>query len=84
VHDANGEVYTVRYDALNAMFTQRVPQGAQKGRCTAEQNRPAAGDYCRVGAGTEAQLKEQAAQIQKVSAEVEVTKPAPKVVANGP
>jgi hypothetical protein len=31
-----------------------------------------------------AQLKEQAAQIQKVSAQVEVNKPAPKVVANKP
>ena len=31
-----------------------------------------------------AQLKEQAAQIQKVSAQVEISKPASKVVANGP
>ena len=31
-----------------------------------------------------AQLKEQAAQIQKVSAQLEVNKPAPKVVANKP
>jgi len=29
-----------------------------------------------------AQLKEQAAQIQKVSAQIEVTKPAPQVVNN--
>ena len=29
-----------------------------------------------------AQLKEQAAQIQKVSAQLEASKPAPKVVAN--
>jgi hypothetical protein len=31
-----------------------------------------------------AQLKEQAAQIQKVSAKVEVNKPAPQVVASKP
>ena len=31
-----------------------------------------------------AQLKEQAAQIQKVSAQVEMGKPAPQVVANKP
>jgi hypothetical protein len=31
-----------------------------------------------------AQLKEQAAQIQKVSAQLEVSKPAAKVVANKP
>jgi hypothetical protein len=31
-----------------------------------------------------AQLKEQAAQIQKVSAQLEVSKPAPQVVANKP
>jgi hypothetical protein len=31
-----------------------------------------------------AQLKEQAAQIQKVSAQLEVNKPAPKVVVNKP
>jgi len=29
-----------------------------------------------------AQLKEQAAQIQKVSAQLEVSKPAPKTIAN--
>ena len=31
-----------------------------------------------------AQLKEQATQIQKVSAQVEISKPASKVVTNGP
>jgi hypothetical protein len=31
-----------------------------------------------------AQLKEQAAQIQKVSAQVEVNKPAPQIVASKP
>jgi len=31
-----------------------------------------------------AQLKEQAAQIQKVSAQLQVSKPAPKVVVNKP
>jgi hypothetical protein len=31
-----------------------------------------------------AQLKEQAAQIQKVSAQLEVSKPAPQVVTNKP
>jgi len=32
--------------------------------------------------GLTAQLKEQAAQIQKVSAQLETSKPAPKVVSN--
>jgi uncharacterized coiled-coil protein SlyX len=34
--------------------------------------------------GLAAQLKEQAAQIQKVSAQFEVSKPAPQVVVNKP
>ena len=38
----------------------------------------------RLAEGIVAQLKEQATQIQKVSAQVEVSKPAPHVVANKP
>jgi glutamyl-tRNA reductase len=42
VHNANGEVYTVRYDALNAMFTQRVSQRASQGAGIGSYSCPAA------------------------------------------
>jgi hypothetical protein len=47
----NGEIYMVRYEAVNAMLLNEF-------------------------------LEEQSAQIQKVSAQLEVSKPAPRVVNN--
>ena len=78
VRDENGEVYTVRYDAVNAMllneFLKEHREVAELKSTVAEQRK-----------GMEAmaaQLKEQAAQIQKVSAQLEARKPAPQVVNN--
>ena len=76
--DEQGKPYTVRYEAVNAMLLNeflkehRKVQGLE---ATVAQQRK----------GMEllaASLKEQAAQIQKVSARLEVSKPAPQVVAN--
>ena len=73
VHDKNGEIYTVRYDQVNAMLLNeflkehRKVQDLEKGMATIT-----------------AQLKEQAAQIQKVSAHLEMSKPATSVVLNNP
>jgi uncharacterized coiled-coil protein SlyX len=78
VRDENGEVYTVRYDAVNAMllneFLKEHREVAELKSTVAEQRK-----------GMEAmaaQLKEQAAQIQKVSAQLEASKPAPQVAEN--
>jgi hypothetical protein len=62
VRDENGEIYSVRYDAVNAMLLNeflKEHDNVQK---------------------LEARLKEQAAQIQKVSAQVEMSKPSPSLV----
>jgi trimeric autotransporter adhesin len=69
--DAEGKVYTVRYDAVNAMLLNEFLKEHRK---VEEQEK-------RIDALT-AQLKEQASQIQKVSARLEVSKPAPQTVAN--
>ena len=69
--DDQGKPYTVRYEAVNAMLLNEFLKEHRK---VQEQEK-------RIDALT-AQLKEQAAQIQKVSAQIEVTKPAPQVVNN--
>jgi hypothetical protein len=78
VRDAEGKVNTVRYDQVyNMMLNEflKEHQKVQELEATVAQQQK----------GMEAlvaQVKEQAAQIQKVSAQVGMSKPAPKVVAN--
>jgi hypothetical protein len=75
---SDGQVNTVRYESVNAMLLNefiKEHQKVQELEATVAQQQK----------GMEAlvaQVKEQAAQIQKVSAQVETIKPAPKVVAN--
>jgi septal ring factor EnvC (AmiA/AmiB activator) len=92
VRDADGKPFTVRCEAINAMLlneflkahkkveeqetniTQLTSKMANQAAIIAQQQK-----------GMEAlmaQLKEQAAQIQKVSAQLEVSKPAPQVVSH--
>ena len=78
VRDKNGDIYTVRYDAVNAMllneFLKEHREVAELKSTLAEQRKGME--------AMDAQLKEQAAQIQKVTAQVEASKPAPQVVNN--
>jgi hypothetical protein len=67
-HDKNGEIYTVRYEAVNAMLLNEFLKEHSKVQ-----------ELEKSMAALTAQLKEQAVQIQKVSAQVEVTKPATTV-----
>jgi len=71
VCDKNGELYTVRYDAVNAMLLNEF----------LKEHRTVQGQQKEIDA-LKAELKEQKALIQKVSAQIEVTKPAPQVVNN--
>jgi len=92
VRDADGKPFTVRCEAINAMLlneflkahkkveeqetniTQLTSKMANQAAIIAQQQK-----------GMEAlmaQLKEQAAQIQKVSAQLDVSKPAPQVVSH--
>ena len=71
VRDAEGKVSTVRYEAANAMLLNEFLKEHRK----VEEMEKAMALFS-------AQLKEQAKQIQKVSAQLEASKPAPQVVNN--
>ena len=75
VCDENGEIYTVRYDAVNAMLLNEFLKEHRK----VEELKK---DFQATVAQLTARLDEQSAQIQKVSAQLEASKPAPQVVNN--
>jgi hypothetical protein len=69
--DPEGRPYTVRYDAVNAMLLNEFLKEHKKVEKLES-----------VVASLAATVKEQASQIQKVSAQLEASKPAPQVVGN--
>ncbi len=80
VQHKDGEISTVRYEQVNAMLLNEFLKEHKK-----VQNLETT--VAQQAKGMEvltAQLREQAAQIQKVSAQLEVNKPAPQVVTNKP
>jgi Chaperone of endosialidase len=85
--DAKGEVYTVRYDAVNAMLLNEF---LKEHRTVQEQERKVQEQEATIAQLKDgmkvltASLKEQAKQIQKVSAQMEVNRPTPQVVLNNP
>src|SRR5207253_2824593 len=87
VRDEDGKVNTVRYEAVNAMllneFLKEHRMVQELKSIVAKQEATAAQQQTEIKALT-ASLKEQAAQIQKVSAQIGVTKPAPQVLVNNP
>jgi Chaperone of endosialidase len=71
VRDPDGKVFSVRYDAVNAMLLNeflKEHKKTEKLEATV--------------ASLIATVKEQASQIQKVNAQLEASKPAPQVVLN--
>ena len=76
--DKDGKPYTVRYDAVNAMLLNEFLKEHRKNE---EQEKTVAELKSGMTALT-ATVKEQASQIQKVSAQLEASKPAPQVVNN--
>jgi hypothetical protein len=82
VRDKNGEIYTVRYDAVNAMLLNeflKEHRKVEEQQATIAQLKK---DFGATIGQLTARLDEQAAQIQKVSAQLEASKPAPQVVNN--
>jgi hypothetical protein len=69
--DAEGKVYTVRYDAVNAMLLNEF----------LKEHRTVQNQQKEIDA-LKAELKEQRAFIQRVNDKVELTKPAPQTVLN--
>jgi hypothetical protein len=80
VKHKDGEVSTVRYEQVNAMLLNEFLKEHNK----VEQLQNTVAQQQKGMEVLTAQLKEQAAQIQKVSAQLEVQKTAPQVVANKP
>jgi Chaperone of endosialidase len=78
VRDADGKVYTVRYEAVNAMLLNEFLKEHRKN----EEQEKTIAELKSGMTALIATVKEQAAQIQKVSAELEASKPAPRVVNN--
>ncbi len=80
VRDKNGEIYTVRYDAVNAMLLNEF---LKEHRTVQEQKATIA--QLEKGMKTViARLEEQASQIQKVSARIEVSKAVGQTALNKP
>ena len=90
--DENGDIYTVRYEAVNAMllneFLKEHRKNEQQQATIAQLKSTVAKQevtIARQQTGLEtvtARLNAQAAQIQKVSAQLEVSRPAPQTVLN--
>jgi hypothetical protein len=89
VRDKNGEIYTVRYDAVNAMLLNEFLKQYRK----VEEQQATISDlekhFQAVSVDQQnqiqllrAKLKEQAAQIQSVRVQIEMTKPASRMVLN--
>jgi hypothetical protein len=86
VLDAEGKPLTVRYDAVNAMLLNEFLKEHKKVETQQATIAELKSTVAQQQKGMEvltAQLKEQAAQIQKVSAQLEVNKPAARVVSHG-
>jgi len=90
--DEQGKVYTVRYEAVNAMLlneflkehckVERQDRKLEEQAATITQLKSTVAQQQKGMEVFAASLKEQAAQIQKVSAQVELSKPAPRTVLN--
>jgi hypothetical protein len=76
--DGQGKPYTVRYEAVNAMLLNEFLKEHRK----VESLERAMEEQQKGNAAMRAMLKEQAAQIQKVSAQLELNKPSPQTVLN--
>ena len=93
VRDEDGEIYTVRYDAVNAMllneFLKEHRRVEEQGATIAQQKKDFASEVARQQKAFEAKLADQQKQIealtatvQKVSEQVALSKTAPQLVDN--
>jgi hypothetical protein len=86
VRDADGKAYTVRYEAVNAMllneFLKEHKKVEQLQATVAQQQKDFQAAIAKLQETVTAQLNEQAAQIQKASARVEMSTSVPPTIAN--
>ena len=76
VHDQKGEILTVRYEAVNAMLLNEFLKAHRK----VEEQEQTIAELKTGMKALAATVKEQAAQVQKVSAQLEMNKPVSQMV----
>ena len=91
VRDEKGEIYTVRYEAVNAMllneFLKEHRKVEEQEATIAQQRKDFEATTAKLKRELEtvvARLKDHDSKIQKVSAQIEVSEPAPQVVLSHP
>ena len=85
VRDKNGEIYTVRYDAVNAMLLNeflKEHHKVQEQQATINELKSTVAQQQEGMRAFAATLRDQASQIQKVSAHIEASRPAPQTALN--
>jgi len=85
VRDENGEIYSVRYEAVNAMLLNEFLKEHRKVESQARKIQEQETTITQLKQGLEtvvARLKEQDSKIQKVSDQIESSKPAAQMVLN--
>jgi uncharacterized coiled-coil protein SlyX len=92
MRDEKGEIYTVRYDAVNAMLlneflkehrkVEKQDASMRQLKSTVAKQEAIIAQQQKGMKAVAARLDEQASQIQKVSAQLEMRKPAPRTVLN--
>ena len=80
--ERSGEIYGVRYEAVNAMLLNEFLKDHRRVEEQEAMIAQLKKDFRATVAQLTTRLDEQAAQIQKVSAQLEANKPAPRVVNN--
>ncbi len=78
--DNQGKVYTVRYEAVNAMLLNEFLKEHRK----VQEQEAIIAQLNKDMETVVVYLKEQDSRIEKVSAQIEMSKPAPQVVVNKP
>jgi hypothetical protein len=79
MRDEKDEIYTVRYDAVNAMLLNEFLKEHCKVEALQASFAQEQKDFRATITELNARLKEQDSKIEKVSAQLEVNKPAPRV-----
>jgi hypothetical protein len=82
VRDKNGEIYTVRYDAVNAMLLNEFLKEHRKVQEQEASITQLKQDFRGTVAQQQKQIEALTAGLQKVSTQLEVSKAAPQVVNN--
>jgi len=85
VRDKNGEIYTVRYEAVNAMLLNeflKEHRRVEEQQAAVVQMKSTVAKQEALVARQQEQIEALTAGLQKVSAQVEMSRPAPQMVLN--